>query len=241
MEFIKRLFASDPKSATDYTARAKTYLDQGDYNRAIADCIKAINLDPQNVSAYLGRGIAYDLLGRPDDAIADFTQAVRLDPNDPIAFSNRGNTCYSTGNYAQAIADYTAAIQLDGANPVRYEKRALAFRAAGDPVRAADDEQKAEQLAGTGFESQDPLHYFHRAQAYLDQDEFDKCIADLTEAIRLEPASAGPVYALRGQAYSRKGDCEMAMADVRRQGYRCGIRDCRASLLRLPKNSPRRA
>ena len=213
MEFFRKLLGSAPKSANDYTERAKTYLAQGDYNRAIADCTRAIHLDMQSVEAYLDRGIAHDLLGRPDNAIADFTQAIRLDPNDPIAFSNRGNTYYSTDNYAQAVADYSEAIRLDPANPVRYEKRALAYRAAGNPVKAADDERKAEELAGTGYESQDPLHYFHRAEAYLGQDEFDKCITDLTEAIRLQPAVAGPVYALRGQAYSRKGDWERAIAD----------------------------
>jgi tetratricopeptide (TPR) repeat protein len=78
--------------ATLYTSRGNEYAYKGQYDRAIEDLDRAIQLDPQNVVAFYDRGIAYGAKGQRDRAIQDFDQAIRLDPQfargdraDPIA------------------------------------------------------------------------------------------------------------------------------------------------------------
>ncbi|MDJ0448328.1 tetratricopeptide repeat protein [Methylocystis sp. JR02] len=53
--------------------------------------------------------------------------------------------------------------------------------------------------------------YFHRGLAYS-RSHYDRAIADVTEAIRINPAN-GPLYSARGNVYKWKGDYARAIAD----------------------------
>jgi tetratricopeptide (TPR) repeat protein len=51
-----------------------------------------------------------------------------------------------------------------------------------------------------------------RGEAYVQKEEWDKAIADFTEAIRLDPEDA-QYWCFRGRAYQRKGELDSAIAD----------------------------
>jgi tetratricopeptide (TPR) repeat protein len=55
--------------------------------------------------------------------------------------------------------------------------------------------------------------YNNRGITYTWQGDFDRAIADLSEAIRLDPTSAG-TYNNRGRAYRDKGEDQRAIADL---------------------------
>ena len=61
-----------------YNNRAGAYLNTGQYDRAIADCNKAIELDPNLAEAYANRACAYTFLGMDDLSQTDVEQAVKL-------------------------------------------------------------------------------------------------------------------------------------------------------------------
>jgi tetratricopeptide (TPR) repeat protein len=54
--------------------------------------------------------------------------------------------------------------------------------------------------------------FVNRGNAYMAKREFQKAVADYTEAIRLEPKLA-PVYEHRGAAYRALGQTDKAMRD----------------------------
>src|SRR5262245_23339689 len=56
-----------------YSLRGSAYAQKGDYDRAIADLTKSVELDPRNIFVYTARGDAYRLKGELDSAIADFS------------------------------------------------------------------------------------------------------------------------------------------------------------------------
>ena len=76
-------------------------------------------------------------------------------------------------------------------------------------------------IASSQLSAQDPdlngaREYCDRGQAFLDKGEYDKAIADYTEAIKLDPKDAMAcfvAYYNRGVAYGKKGDSEKAVAD----------------------------
>ena len=70
--FLIHLFAKA------YSNRAYIYLNKQQYDRAIIDCTKAINLDPDDAVSYLNRGIAYKLQGNEGEAIANFEKTITL-------------------------------------------------------------------------------------------------------------------------------------------------------------------
>jgi tetratricopeptide (TPR) repeat protein len=68
-----------------YHRRGTAYASKKEYDRAIADYTKAIEIDPQHVGAYNDRGIAYTNKGDYENAIADVTRAVELTRAKPTA------------------------------------------------------------------------------------------------------------------------------------------------------------
>jgi tetratricopeptide (TPR) repeat protein len=61
-------------------------------------------------------------------------------------------------------------------------------------------------------QDQDAVSYNNRGVAWAGKGEFDKAIADYTEAIRLDPKYAAAFYN-RGMAWDDKGDNDKAIAD----------------------------
>jgi len=58
--------------------RGIAYARQGDFDAAIADFDKAIELDTNNAKAYLLRGRAYFEIGERETAISDLERALEL-------------------------------------------------------------------------------------------------------------------------------------------------------------------
>ena len=69
-------FKLDPNSAAAYTNRGNVYLDQGDYEQAIAAYNQALAINPTYIIAYINRGQAYKALNDLGQAGADFNQAL---------------------------------------------------------------------------------------------------------------------------------------------------------------------
>ena len=67
-----------PGDANAFASRGFAYVQQKDYERAIADLTEAIRLDPRNVAAYTNRGAAYMAKGESVPARADFDRARTL-------------------------------------------------------------------------------------------------------------------------------------------------------------------
>ena len=61
-----------------------------DYQGAIADLDKVIELNPKYFDAYNNRGVVKGKLKQHKKAIADFDKAIKLNPKDAQAYYNRG-------------------------------------------------------------------------------------------------------------------------------------------------------
>ncbi len=72
---------------------------KGQYDRAISDFNKAIEINPRYADAYYNRGVAYGEKGEYDKAIADYTKAIEIIPKYAWAYNNRGNAYSGKGQY----------------------------------------------------------------------------------------------------------------------------------------------
>ena len=70
---------------TELAATGESYIIDHDYDRAIADYTKAIEIDPKFADAYYNRGLAYCYKQDYDRAITDYTKAIEIDPKFAIA------------------------------------------------------------------------------------------------------------------------------------------------------------
>ena len=89
--------------AAAYNNLGLVYEQKGNYEEAIKNFDRAIDLNPNDASAYGNRGTAYGQKGDYEEAIADYTQAIGLNPNDATAHYNRGITYGQKGDYEEAI------------------------------------------------------------------------------------------------------------------------------------------
>ena len=73
-----------PDDAAALLDRGNAYFEKGDYDQAIADYDKAIQLMPDDALLYLLRGLAQRELGKNTEAIADLKKSVELTSNPDV-------------------------------------------------------------------------------------------------------------------------------------------------------------
>ena len=111
MRACTELIGRDSKAAGAYKNRGHVYQARGDYDRAIADYSKAIEIDPQEAGAFHRRGLAYYLKGDYDRAISDYNKAIESKQMLPFAYYGRAGAYQKRGDYNSAITEFTKVLE----------------------------------------------------------------------------------------------------------------------------------
>jgi len=85
----------------------------GDYQGALADLNRAIELNPAEGWAYGYRGRVYVALNDELHAIADFSKAIEANRVEPLLYGWRADAYLRLGGYREAEADCTTGLGLD--------------------------------------------------------------------------------------------------------------------------------
>ena len=102
------------------------------------------------------------------------------------------------GDWDKAIADYTEAIRLDPKYAMAYSERGVPTRTRATTTRPSQTTPRP-----SGSTRSDAIAYWNRGGATSEKGDYDKAIADYTEAIRLDPNYA-LAYFNRGVAYEKR-------------------------------------
>jgi len=139
---------------------------------------------------YLYRGVERGLKQEYDLALADYGEAAKIDKKYADAFYNRCVILNLKKDYDSAIADCSQAVKLG-------------------PTPKAAAAMGGEQLGNDRTISD---YYSERGFAYLQKDDYIHALADLDNAIRMNPRN-GRALKNRGLAYRARGDAR-ADADL---------------------------
>jgi tetratricopeptide (TPR) repeat protein len=143
----------------------------------------------------------YELLIKKewDAAIEWYTTALAEYPNEPYFVDRRCDAWVRKGEPEKALAEYTRQIEE---NPPRPEvpEDGYAKRSNGR-VRHSWDIRRADAFSSRGH-------------VYQEMGEYDKAIADFSEAIPLAWSNYGAHWSSRGIAYYKKGDLDAALSDL---------------------------
>ena len=127
-----------PRRPADRAPRCRRLKDRGgilvrtgQYQQAIEELNKAIELNPKLATAYLNRGAAYNSLGQYERAIKDLDKALELDPKNAPAHTNIGLAYYMVGQYDRAVEDLSEAVRLAPKNAVVHFNRANVYARLG--------------------------------------------------------------------------------------------------------------
>ena len=110
---------TESRDAETYNNRGIGYEEKGQYDQAILEYNKALEINPRYAAAYVNRGNAYSAKGQYDQAISEFNKALEINPRYAEAYNNRGIGYEEKGQYGQAILDYNKALEINPryANP----------------------------------------------------------------------------------------------------------------------------
>jgi Tfp pilus assembly protein PilF len=109
-----------PKDAKFYIDRGIAYEEKGQFDQAVDDFTKALEIDPKNAGAYYHRGIGYVNQEQYTWAIDDFTKALEIDPKNAGAYYYRGVAYYSKKEYDKSWKDIKKAQDLGYKIPSKF-------------------------------------------------------------------------------------------------------------------------
>ncbi len=95
-----------------YFTLARYYHKLQDFNKAVENYAKALEIEPSNADIYFNRGLAYIAKGEHTKAINDINKAIEVGGDFPEAHHALGNIYDKQQNFTKARDEYNNAIEL---------------------------------------------------------------------------------------------------------------------------------
>jgi tetratricopeptide (TPR) repeat protein len=152
-----------------------------------------------------------EIIINDDEKIAECSAWIESGPPSPIPYRERGNSYVHRQHFPEALRDFVKLTELYPQDADAWDQRAHVhvWMHQNDEARA----EYTKAIEAAQHTGKTPAPYFAaRAWTYGVQGQWDKVIADLTQAIDLDPTN-GNYWAFRGDAYLGKGDIQKALAD----------------------------
>lgn len=168
IEYYNSYIATHAPRAVDYFGRGMAQMTVRNYQGAIADFDKALQLTPDFALAWFQRGIARYRNQRTEsnradgnipadvasqmvkhelsEAISDFDRTIELSPSMPFPYFDKGNLLVEMQDYTSALAAYTQAIEAKPDFGEAYYNRGYVYLKLGNKEAGTRDLSKAGEL-----------------------------------------------------------------------------------------------
>jgi predicted Zn-dependent protease len=184
-----------------YDELVRVFIAQGDFERLVDICQKAVAVQPDDVGVLFTLGEAYLKSGLPRDAAAVFEKLIGMEPDSTVYFFSHGNALVASGDFDRAEEAYRQAMSLEPQEQdVAYHKLGSAYLGAGEYRRAESAFTRAIRFRGDR-----PLYYCSLGDAILKQGNVEEAQNAYCNAIRLDPEHRAAYYNRLGNALSRDG------------------------------------
>jgi len=209
-DYLSEAIRLDPAYAGALIARGSLLNLLEDYQQAIVDFTRAIDINSEDRRAYINRGISYRNAGQPEKALNDYNYAIQLNPKDAGVYNNRGNVYSQLGKDREALSDYNTSIQINPHSPQSFYNRGKTWIRLRRTAEAIEDFTKAISLDPAYIEA-----YINRGIIYGQSGKFKMAVQDLTRAIDMGVRDARVFYN-RGLSLYRMGKYNDAIDDYSR-------------------------
>jgi tetratricopeptide (TPR) repeat protein len=200
-----------------YCNRGSLWYYLHDYQGAIRDYNRAIQLSPNFAKAYYLRGRARAQLKDDLGAKAEFDEAIRLKPDFAEAYESRGNIWSKLGDEQAAITDYDQAIRLKPIVVEAYRGHDdLHGKIQDDPSAIVNPDQTNHQRESQYFfKTEKSSFYFLRGVLSYLYSDYQDAIVRFEKAIQENPKSINIIshyYYLIGISHLKLKDYPSAIS-----------------------------
>ncbi|MFN6568526.1 tetratricopeptide repeat protein [Dendronalium sp. ChiSLP03b] len=158
----------------------ESYRSMEQYDKALQNFDRAIELKPKYQWAIASRGETYCLMERYEEALQDFHRVIELNPKDNWSIASRGDTYRLMERYEEALQDFNHAIELNPKDDWSIARRGDTYRLMERYEEALQDFNHAIEL-----DPKDDWYRYLRALVYLVLQQAESAEADLNIAIQI--------------------------------------------------------
>lgn len=205
--------SEEPLDAAGYARRGSASASRRDYQHAIADLTRAIELAPAEASYHYERGMAHRQNKEPDMALEDFGAAIKLKPDDVPALVARAELRAGRRDPADSIRPDLDAADRASSNEseVRLALGHLYEYVRDYPAAIAQLDRWIDARNSEDVEMPVARNSRCWVRALAGQ-QLDRALADCNAAVRARPKTAAFLDS-RGLVYLRQGRYDKALAD----------------------------
>ncbi len=199
-----------PTNGVAYANRARSFLEEGNFDRAVDDVNEALRRGPRGPRLYELLAAIHEKKGDVDKTIADLTAQMEKRRNNPELYKSRGALFFAGGKLDNAEADFDEASNLEPEDAVAeilggelnnqrhaWTNAILKFTRA---IELSTDDQGA--------------NYAGRGRAEMKSGQPVAAIEDYTRAIEKNPKERS-YFSERGYLYLKQKDYGRAESDLR--------------------------
>ena len=132
--------------ASYYNELGIKYGEEGDFDNAIENFHKVIQINPKYTSAYVNLGIIYGKMGKYDMAIENLKKALELNPHLQEAYINLGAIYEKQGVYDKAVEYAQKALLLNRNNAIATYNLGYAYLMKGNKDLALEQYKKLKEM-----------------------------------------------------------------------------------------------
>jgi serine/threonine-protein kinase len=192
----------------------------GEYNSAITEFQRALELDPTNDETYIQLAATYKKLNKPDEAEKTFLRAIELRPQDRRAYDQLGTFYLEQAQYDKAEKMFQRSLQLAPDSYVAYSNLGGVYLFMGRDADAITMLERSIRIRGSSDA------YSNLGTAYFRERRFADAVRNYREAVKFEDkdpdlwGNLGDACLFGGQkdearkAYQRQLDLLLAQQQV---------------------------
>lgn len=179
-----------------YVLRGKQYFTLHEFESAISDYNKALELDDGLDEAYFGRGMAKGRIGLIKQGIDDLSVYINRNPGSSVAYTKRGVRYIWAGDLKNARKDLTRAIELSPTNAEAHDDLGVVNASQGKYDEAISHFSKV-----VGLDPSYQKGFHNLAMAYHITGMKRKALRNINAALKISPNEKNSLL-LKGEILS---------------------------------------
>jgi len=204
IENLSQQIQQDLKNPELYNQRAKCYLTDHQFDRALTDVNRAISLDAKKSVYYTTLSDIYLLMGKPDGSRDALKKAVEINAEDKEALLKLAKLYLIVKDYRNCYETVKQLLAIDNGNASAYFTRAVALLEQGDTIHAVGDLMQAVDKNQKYYEA-----YVQLGELYSMRKD-PMAVLYLKNALNIRPHSREAMYML-GLFYQETGRYDLAI------------------------------